>query len=45
VQDYAEAEGYDLIVGDGVLYVNSTVNITDDVLRIVEANHQANGAN
>ena len=45
VQDYAQAEGYDLIVGDGVLYVNTTVNITDEVLRTVEANSQATGAN
>ena len=44
VQDYAEAEGYDLVVGDGVLYVTSTVNITDEVLRAVEANYQATGA-
>ncbi len=44
VQDYAEAQGYDLIVGDGVLYVTSAVNITDDVLRAVEANHQATSA-
>lgn len=41
VQDFAEAQGYDLIVGDGVLYVTSAVNITDDVLRTVEANYQA----
>lgn len=45
VQDYAEAQGYDLIVGDGVLYVNSAVNITDDILRAVEANYQATSAN
>jgi outer membrane protein len=44
VQDYAEAQGFDLIVGDGVLYVTSTVNITDDVLRAVEANYQATSA-
>jgi outer membrane protein len=44
VQDYAQAQGYDLIVGDGVLYVNSTVNITDEVLRVVEANYQATSA-
>lgn len=41
VQDYAEQQGYDLIVGDGVLYVSSTVNITEEVLRAVEANYQA----
>jgi len=44
VQDFAEAQGYDLIVGDGVLYVNSAANITDDVLRVVEANFQATSA-
>ena len=44
VQDYAQAQGYDLIVGDGVLYVNAAVNITDDVLRVVEANYQATSA-
>ena len=44
VQDYAEAQGYDLIVGDGVLYVAGNVNITDEVLRAVEANYQATSA-
>jgi outer membrane protein len=44
VQEYAEAQGFDLIVGDGVLYVTSTVNITDEVLRAVEANYQAASA-
>ncbi len=44
VQDFAQQQGYDLIVGDGVLYVNSTVNVTDEVLRAVEANYQATGA-
>jgi len=44
VQDYAEAQGFDLIVGDGVLYVNSSVNVTDEVLRTVEANYQATSA-
>ena len=44
VQDFAEAQGYDLIVGDGVLYVTSAVNITDDVLRAVESNYQATSA-
>jgi len=44
VQDYAEAQSFDLIVGDGVLYVTSTINITDDVVRAVEANYQATSA-
>ena len=41
VQDYAAEEGYDLVVGDGVLFASNTVNITEDVLRAVEANFQA----
>lgn len=41
VQDYAQAQGYDLIVGDGVLYASSAVNITNSVLQAVEANFQA----
>ena len=41
VQDYAQAQGYDLIVGDGVLYVSSAVNITEDVLNAVIANYYA----
>ncbi len=45
VQDYAETTNYDLIVGDGVLYASSSVNITDLVLRAMEANFNATGAN
>jgi len=41
VQDYAAAQGYDLVVGDGVLYVSSTINITEDVLNAVIANYEA----
>jgi outer membrane protein len=44
VQDYAQAQGYDLIVGDGVLFASAAVNITEEVLRAVEANFQAQGA-
>ena len=45
VQDYAQTTNYDLIVGDGVLYASSTVNITELVLRAMEANFNATGAN
>ena len=44
VQDFAEREGYDLIVGDGVLFASSAVNITNNVLQAVEASFQATGA-
>jgi len=45
VQNFAAQEGYDLIVGDGVLFASTAVNITENVLRSVEANFQAAGAN
>ena len=44
VQDYAQQLGFDLVVGDGVLYASAAVNITDDVLRAVEANFQSTSA-
>lgn len=44
IQAFAAAEGFDLIVGDGVLYASSAVNVTEDVLRAVESNFQAAGA-
>ena len=43
VQDYAQSAGYDLIVGDGVLFASTAVNITENVLRAMEANFQAAG--
>jgi len=43
VQDFAQAAGYDLVVGDGVLFASTTVNITENVLRAMEANFQAAG--
>lgn len=43
VQDFAQASGYDLVVGDGVLYASEAVNITENVLRAMEANFQAAG--
>ncbi len=42
VQDFAQQQNYDLIVGDGVLYVSKAVNVTEEVLRMVEANYEAN---
>ena len=44
VQDYAQQQGYDLIVGDGVLFASGSVNITEEILRAVEANYQATSA-
>ena len=44
IQDYAQTTGYDLVVGDGVLYASSAVNITELVLRSIEANYNATGA-
>jgi outer membrane protein len=41
VQDYAEAADYDLVIGDGVLFASTAVNITENVLRAMEANFTA----
>lgn len=41
IQAYAAQESYDLLVGDGVLFASEAVNITEQVLRAVEANFQA----
>jgi len=41
VQDYAQGAGFDLVVGDGVLFASQAVDITELVLRAVEANYQA----
>lgn len=45
VQNYAQTAGYDLIVGDGVLYASSAVNVTALVLEAMQANAQAAGNN
>ena len=43
VQTYAKSTEFDLVVGDGVLYASDAVNITENVLRAMEANFQASG--
>lgn len=42
VQEYAKGAGYDLVVGDGVLYASGAVDITAGVLERLEANYSAN---
>ena len=41
VQQYAQEQGFDLVVGDGVLYASSAVVITEAVLRAMETNFNA----
>lgn len=41
VQQYAQDQGFDLVIGDGVLYASAAVIITEDVLRAIEANFNA----
>ena len=41
VQNYAQGEGYDIVVGDGVLWASTSANITEEVLRAIEANYNA----
>lgn len=37
VQSYAKAQGYDLIIGDGVLYAKDAINITPAVLAAMKS--------
>ncbi len=41
VREYAAAEGYDLVVGEGIIFASTAVNITEEVLRAIEADYQA----
>lgn len=44
VQDLAEDEGYDLIVGQGVLHANDAVNLTERVLERMKDRFNAGGS-
>ena len=37
VQNYARAQGYDLVIGDGVLFAKDAINITPQVLSAIRA--------
>ena len=41
VQTFAQNQGYDLVVGDGVLFASTAINITEEVLRTIETNYNA----
>ncbi len=41
VQAYAQGEGYDIVVGDGILFASTAANITEEVLRAIEASYNA----
>ena len=41
VQAYAQGESYDIVVGDGVLFASTAANITEEVLRAIEASYNA----
>lgn len=45
VNAFATANGFDLIIGDGVLYARGEVDITDQVLARMEAAYNAGGGN
>lgn len=44
VQKYAQEQGYDLVVGDGVLFASNSVNITAEVLQAIETAYNATSA-
>jgi outer membrane protein len=43
VQAYARTSSYDLVVGDGVLYVNESMDITPQVLSALQARDKSGG--
>ncbi|MGH8189274.1 MAG: OmpH family outer membrane protein, partial [Steroidobacteraceae bacterium] len=43
VQAFARSGNYDLVVGDGVLYVNESLDITAQVLSALQARHKLTG--
>lgn len=43
VQTFARASGYDLVVGDGVLFVNESLDITPQVLSALQARFKTGG--
>jgi len=43
VQAFARSGNYDLVVGDGVLYVNESMDITAQVLSALQARHKMTG--
>jgi outer membrane protein len=44
VEVFAKEQGYDLIIGDGVLYATNTVDVTAQVLQRLEASSKAPAA-
>lgn len=44
VQVFARAASYDLVVGDGVLYVNESMDITAQVLSALQQRYKSGGA-
>lgn len=45
VQAYAQSAGFDVVLGDGVLFASPTVNITGFVLKAMEAKFNAGNGN
>lgn len=43
VQTFARGQNYDLVVGDGVLYVNESLDITAQVLNALQARFKSSG--
>lgn len=43
VQKYAKISGYDLVVGDGVLFRNDSIDVTAQILSALQANFKSSG--
>ncbi|GMW05451.1 MAG: OmpH family outer membrane protein [Gammaproteobacteria bacterium] len=44
VQAFAKERGYDLLIGEGVIYATDQVDVTDQVLKTIESGGKATGA-
>lgn len=40
IQAYGEAQGFDLVLADGFIYASDTIDITQQVLQVLQRRHQ-----
>ena len=44
ISGYAESGGYDLVLADGIVFANKSIDITDPILERLKASYKAGGA-
>jgi len=43
IQKVAQEEGYDIVLGEGVIYASKKVDISDNVIEYLKQKHQSGG--